>query len=224
MDPKLRSLLHTYASDLMDGIDTLTHLSDRHFEQGLYPLWVQVDQQIPGPGLQYAYWMQGELRDYPFSYEFERVLRPLRYVVYHLHDIGTPYMSTREIVFAIGCHLEGCVKDLCEVTKFSQPESFRTGWGRRSLGQLVKKRQLRKCLGEDLCCAITSFCDLAWNRAKHDYCNRGSPDPMIPFADAVASYFLARALGAEVLRASGRLEHVIQAIRNERARLEDQID
>ena len=47
---------------------------------------------------------------------------------------------------------------------------------------------------------------------------------MISFADAVAGYFLVRALGAKVLRASGRLEPVVQAIRNERARLADRID
>ena len=47
---------------------------------------------------------------------------------------------------------------------------------------------------------------------------------MIPFADVVAGYFLARALDAKVLRASGRLEPIVQTIRNERERLEDQID
>ena len=33
---------------------------------------------------------------------------------------------------------------------------------------------------------------------------------MNPFVDAVGSYFLARALGADVLQTSGRFEHVIQ--------------
>ena len=47
---------------------------------------------------------------------------------------------------------------------------------------------------------------------------------MIPFADTVAGYFLARTLDAKVLRASGRLEPIVQTIRNERERLEDQID
>ena len=226
MDPTLRGLLQTHTNGLIGDINTLAQMADCNFEQDLYPLWVRVDEQIPGPGLQYAYWMQGELRDYPFDYEIEQVVRPLRYVVYGLHAIGTPYMSTREIVFAIGGHLEGCVNDLCGVTKFDQPK-FRTVF--LPLGGLVHLPLVQQRLDKDVRRAITSFCQLLWNPAKHDYHkdnrhNRRSPDPMIPFADAVAGYFLARALGAKVLRASGRLEPVVQAIRNERARLEDQID
>ena len=229
MNPQLRDLLQVHTNGLIGDIHTLTQMADRNFEQDLYPLWVRVDEQIQGPGLQHAYWIQGELRGYPFDYGIEQVVRPLRYVVYGLRDIGTPYMSTREIVFAIGCHLEGCVKDLCGVTKYSQPENFRTAWGKMSLGKLMLAPWIRHRLGKDVCGAVMTFCRLLWNPAKHDYHksnrhNRRSPDPMIPFADAVPGYFLARALGAEVLRASGRLEPVVQAIRNERARLADRID
>ena len=222
MNPQLRDLLQAHTNGLIGDINTLSQMADHNFEHDLYPLWVQVDEQIPGPGLQYAYWQDGQLVDYPFSFGFEQVVRPLRYVVYGLHDIGTPYMSTREIVFAIGCHLEGCVKDLCGVTKYNQPK-FRTAF--QPLGGLVKGHPfVLQRLGKDARRAITSFCRLLWNPAKHDYYNRGSRDPMIPFADAVAGYFLARALGAKVLRASGRLEPVVQAIRIELDRLEDQID
>ena len=223
MNPQLRDLLQVHTNGLIGDIHTLAQMADRNFEQDLYPLWVRVDEQIQGPGLQHAYWIQGELRDYPFDYGIEQVVRPLRYVVYGLRDIGTPYMSTREIVFAIGCHLEGCVKDLCGVTKCSQPE-YRTAF--QPLSKLVKRHPVvRQRLGKDVRGAITTFCQLLWNPAKHDYETRHQfPDPMIPFADAVAGYFLARALGAEVLRASGRLEPVVQAIRNERARLADRID
>ena len=230
MNPQLRDLLQVHTNGLIGDIHTLAQMADRNFEQDLYPLWVRVDERIPGPGLQYAYWKQGELRGYPFDYGIEQVARPLRYVVYGLHDIGTPYMSTRGIVFAIGCHLEGCVKDLCGVTKYNQPVSLRTVWGHLPLGALVSKKNpwhpwLRHRLGKDACRAIASFCRLLWNPAKHKYETRHqSSGPMIPFADAVAGYFLARALGAEVLRASGRLEPVVQAIRNERARLADRID
>ncbi len=227
MDPTLRGLLQTHTNGLIGDINTLAQMADCNFEQDLYPLWVQVDEQIPGPGLQFAYWKDGQLADYPFDYGIEQVVRPLRYVVYGLHAIGTPYMSTREIVSSIGGHLEGCVKDLCGVTKFDQPQ-FRTAF--LSLGGLVKHHPLVcQRLDKDVRRAITSFCRLLWNPAKHVYHkdnrhNRRSPDPMIPFADAVAGYFLARALGAKVLCASGRLEPVVQTIRNERARLEDQID
>ena len=230
MNPQLRDLLQVHTNGLVGNIDTLAQMADRNFEQDLYPLWIRVDERIPGPGLQYAYWMQGKLRDYPFDYGIERVVRPLRYVVYGLRDIGTPYMNTRLIVSSIGGHLEGCVKDLCGVTTFNQPMTFRRWWVHRPLGTLVSKKNptnlwLRQRLGKDVCGAITTFCRLLWNPAKHDYeTPHGSPDPMIPFADAVAGYFLARALGAEALRASDRLEPVVQAIRNERNRLADRID
>ena len=138
MNLELRNLLETYTNGLMAEIDQLTVLSDYHFEQDLYPLWVSVDNRIPGPGLQYAYWRKGELADYPFDYEFECIVRPLRYVVYSVHDIGTPYMSTRQIVYCIGAHLEGCVKDLCGTTRYRQPGSFRTGLGILSLGSLAR--------------------------------------------------------------------------------------
>lgn len=223
MNPTLRCLLEAHANGLVGDIDALTQWDDRNFERDLYPLWVRVDEQIAGPGLQYAYWKDGQLVDYPFSYGFEQVLRPLRYVVYGLHAVGTPYISTRLIVYSIGGHLEGCVKDLCGVTKCSQP-AYRTAF--LTLGGLVKHHPfVRQRLGKDVRSAITSFCRLLWNPAKHKYETRdGSPNPMIPFADTVAGYFLARALGAEVLRASDRLEPVVQTIRNERDRLEDQID
>lgn len=235
MNPQLRDILQAHTNGLIGDINTLAQMADRNFEQDLYPLWVQVDERIPGPGLQYAYWKDGQLVDYPFDFEFERVLRPLRYVVYGLHAVGTPYMSTREIVFTVGCHLEGCVKDLCGVTKYRQPVSLRTVWGHLPLGALVRRKNpwypwlSRRLGGRDVCRAIASFCQLVWNPAKHDYHkydphNRRSPDPMIPFADAVAGYFLARALGAKVLRASGRLERVVRATRLELDRLEDQID
>ena len=215
MNPQLRDLLQVHTNGLVGDIDTLVQRSNRNFEQDLYPLWVRVDERIPGPGLQYAYWKPGYLPDYPFDHEFEQVLRPLRYVVHFVYGLFPPG-HTRAFVADSGGHLEGCVKDLCGVTRINQPK-FRTAF--MPLGGLVKRHPfVRQRLGQDACDAITTFCQLLWNPAKHDYCNRGSPDPMIPFADAVAGYFLARALGAKALHASNRLEPVVQAIRNERAR------
>ena len=222
MNPQLRDLLQVHSHGLVDDIHSLAQMADRNFEQDLYPLWVRVDERIPGPGLQYAYRKQGELRGYPFDYGIEQVARPLRHVVYGLRDIGTPYMSTREIVFTIGGHLEGCVKDLCGVTRINQP-MYRTGF--LPLGGLVKYHPfVRQRLGRDVRGAITTFCRLLWNPANPGIDLRHpSPDPMIPFADAVAGYFLARALGAKVLRASGRLEPVVQRIRNEQVQWADRI-
>ena len=117
---------------------------------------------------------------------------------------GTPYLRTREMVFAMGVHLEGCVKDLCGVTGYGQPESFRTGFGFLPLGRLVQTSGVKKRLGKSLCDILAWFCQRYWNPAKHDYPS-GSPDPMITLADAVGCYFLARALGVSVLRAAWRL-------------------
>ena len=188
-------------------------MSDSNFEQDLYPLWVQVDKRIPGPGLQYAFWRGGKLLGYPFSTEFELIVRPLRYVVYSVHFIGTQYMSTRDIVQDVGAHLEGCVKDFYGVTQYNQPISIRTSLGHLPLGALASNPWAQKSLGRPLCRAITKFCRLAWNPAKHDFRNSGSLDPMIPFPDAVCSYFLARALGARVLQATRRLEPLVEAIK-----------
>ena len=216
MNPQLRDLLQVHTNGLVGDIDTLVQRSNRNFDPDLIPLWVRVDERIPGPGLQYAYWKQGHSPNYPFDYEFEQVLRPLRYVVHFVYGLFPPG-HTRALVADSGGHLEGCVKDLCGVTRINQPK-FRTAF--LPLGGLVKRHPVvRQRLGKDVCGAITTFCRLLWNPAKHDYeTPHGSPDPMIPFADAVAGYFLARALGAEALRASDRLEPVVQAIRNERNR------
>lgn len=65
MNPTLRCLLEVHANGLVGDIDTLTQWDDRNFERDLYPLWVRVDKQIAGPGLQYAYWKDGQLVDYP---------------------------------------------------------------------------------------------------------------------------------------------------------------
>ena len=141
-------------------------------------------------------------------------------MVQDLQQIGTPFLRTRHIVQDIGAHLEGCVKELHGVTQINQTVSPRTSLGFLPLGALAKGSPwVRKRLGNTLCRDIVQFCQLAWNHAKHEYRNNGSPDPMIPFADAVGCYFLARSLGAEVMQASGQLECVEETVMRERGRL-----
>ena len=220
MNSKLRKLLEIHVNSLVPDINQLAVLSDHSFENELYPLWVQVDNEIRGPSLKHAYWRDGQLIGYPNTLEFEIITRPLVYVVYGLRDIGTPYLSTRQIVLHIGAHLEGCVKELHGVTQVNQTMSLRSLPGFWPLGKLVKRSPwVRQRLGKLLCDDIVQFCRLAWNPAKHEYRNNGSPDPMIPFADAVGYYFLARALGAKVLLATGLLECIEEVVANERARL-----
>ena len=124
-------------------------------------------------------------------------------------------MSTCKIVFFIGAHLEGCVKDLCGETKYQQPVSFRTAWGHMPLGTLVKIPWFGKSLRRSLCHAITKFHRLDWHPANHDFTNNGSPDPLTIFPDAVCSCFLARARGAQVLQVTGRLDPLMQAAEEE---------
>ena len=61
MNPQLRDLLQVHTNGLIGDIHSLAQMADRNFEQDLYPLWVRVDEQIPGPGLQYAYWRRAGL-------------------------------------------------------------------------------------------------------------------------------------------------------------------
>ena len=182
LNPELRILLETHTNGLVPEIDQLAVLSDYSFEEELYPLWVQVDNEIRGLGLKYAYWREGKLIGYPNTLEFEIITRPLVYVVQNLQQIGTPFLSTRHIVQDIGAHLEGCVKELHGVTQINQTASLRTSLGFLPLGALAKRDPwVRKRLGNTLCRDIVQFCQLAWNPAKHEYRNNGSPDPMIPF-------------------------------------------
>ena len=50
MNPQLRDLLQAHTNGLIGDINTLAQMADCNFEQDLYPLWVQVDEQIAGPG------------------------------------------------------------------------------------------------------------------------------------------------------------------------------
>ena len=81
MNKELRALLQTHTPGLLMDIDHLARLSDFSFEPELYLLWVQVDRQVRGLGLQYSYWRNCKLLGFLNSLEFERIARPLIYVV-----------------------------------------------------------------------------------------------------------------------------------------------
>ena len=72
-------------------------------------------------------------------------------------------------------------------------------------------RHVRSLLGAMLADAISQFCRISWNQAKHQYSN-GYPKSVISVEDAIGSYFVVRALGAEVLVIAGRMEALTKAI------------
>ena len=45
---------------------------------------MEADRQIPGAGIHSSVWAGSDKYDYPFDYEFEGVLRPLRYIPTYL--------------------------------------------------------------------------------------------------------------------------------------------
>ena len=76
------------------------------------------------------------------------------------------------------------------------------------LGRLVQTCSVRKRLGEGLTKALQAYVP-SWNRAKHEY-ETGTPDSGIPIDSALGNYFAARILGAEVLKAAGCLDQVVE--------------
>ena len=63
----------------------------------------------------------------------------------------------------------------------------------------------------DLVGAITQYTP-SWNVAKHDYDGGGRPQSVITLDDAIRNYFVARSLGAAVLKSIGSLSRTVQAI------------
>ena len=59
--------------------------------------------------------------------------------------------------------------------------------------------------------AISQFCRISWNQAKHQYSD-GDPKSVISVEDAIGSYFVVRALGAKVLVVAARMEALTKAI------------
>ena len=159
--------------------------------------------------MQYAEWSK-TTPYYPFSQEFDGVVRPLRYIPYYLASGISLEMMSRIIVANSGGHVEECVKELCRVRAIP----YRV-YSRAPLGRLVKRRHVRSLLGATLVDAISQFCRISWNQAKHQYSN-SIPMSIISVEDAIGGYFVARALGANVLVVAGRLDALNKAMEDAR--------
>ena len=165
-----------------------------------FDMLAEADAEIPGPGMHTAIW-DGENRRYayPFDYEFEGILRGLRYIPAYLARAWEQPEFARSVVQTAGGCLEGCIKDI-----------FRAGprrhvYGKKPLGSLARTAHAKNMFGADLADAIAQFADAAANPAKHDYQTGRGARPRFSFDDTVSAYFLARVLGAAVLDATGRI-------------------
>ncbi len=207
---QLQSLLAAHTNSTASDLQQVFTVPVMSFKNDLFPLLSDLDSGIPGIGMQYAVWSK-TTPHYPFSKEFDAIVRPLRYVPYFL-AAGIPFeMVTRSIAKDAGGHLESCVKELGRT-------HLDVRWScyvRKPLGALVKVKPIRLRIGEPLATAITEFSQISWNQAKHQYSD-GSPTSVISVEDAIGSYFVARALGAEVLKKAGRLEPLVDAINEAR--------
>ena len=203
----LQSILETYAEGVFSGLDEAFDRPVLNFRRDLYPLLSGLDSRIPSISMQYAIWSE-TTPHYPFSQEFDGVVRPLRYVPFQLASRVPFPMIAREIASNSGGHLEECVKELCRVRGIN---------ARGPLGALVRASSVRSCLSAVLSHSISQFCDISWNKAKHQYTD-GRPTSIITVEDAKGSYFAARVLGARVLEVAARLEALTKAIEAARDR------
>ena len=205
MNPVLQTILEDYADGVLGGLEEAFERPVLNFRRDLYPTLSLLDTKIPGIGMQFAVWSE-TTPHYPFSQEFDGVVRPLRYIPYALAS-GVPFeMMARDIVSNSGGHLEECIKELCRVRGIAGKY-----YSRVPLGSLANRHHVRSFLGAMLADAISQFCRISWNQAKHQYAD-GYPKSVISVQDAIGSYFVVRALGARVLIVAGRMDALITAI------------
>ncbi len=210
MNPIFQDILEDYAGGVLSGLQEAFEMPILNFRRDLYPSLSLLDSQIPGIGMQYAVWSK-TTPHYPFSQEFDGVVRPLRYIPYYLASGVSFKMIARHIVVNSGGHLEECVKELCRVR--GTPSKY---YSHIPLGGLANSSHVRLLLGPMLADAISQFSRISWNQAKHQYSD-GYPRSVISVEDAIGSYFVVRALGAKILVIAGRMEALTKAIDDAKA-------
>ena len=210
MDSELQDLIETHTNGLLDRMREAFLQPVRNFQNDLYPILADLDSRIPGIGMQYAIWSK-TTPHYPFSEEFDSIVRPLRYVPYELASGGTPQLHARNIAICSGMHLESCVKEFCRVSDLHNLD-----YGRMPLGRLANQKLVRSLLEFPLADSLCTYSEML-NQAKHEY-SGSSPASLISVEDALGRYFAARALGSEILVLGGRLEPLVQAMEETRRR------
>ena len=181
----------------LDGLLTATV----PFKPHVHDFLVAIDREIPGAGIHSAVWQAPDNYHYPFDYDFERVLRPLRYIPAYLSMAWHDSIHVRAVVSYATAHLEGCIK-----------KALGKELGRQPLGALLDSSAARRRLGEEAASRMTEFVHLVGNPSKHEYTNDRSRGPVFIYADAVFAYFLARHFGADALAASGEIERLVSVV------------
>ena len=138
MNSVLENLLETHAYGVFSGLQKALDTPVLNFKRDLYPSLAALDSEIPGIGMQYATWEEGTPH-YPFSMEFDSVVRPLRYVPYYLAGMRRLGMIARDVVQESGAHLESCLKELCQVNGLTSGR-----YNHASLGVLARNREVRE--------------------------------------------------------------------------------
>ena len=202
---RLEELARSHLPDVDHMLAELDRLRARRvpFKPAVHDFFVDIDREIPGAGIHSAVWQTPDLYDYPFDYEFERVLRPLRYVPAYLSSAWHDSIHVRAVVFNAAAHLEGCIK-----------KALRKDHARQPLGALLETSAAKRLIGEEAMSGMTEFVHLAGNPSKHEYTNDRSRGPVFIYEDAVLAYFLARRFGAIALMASGQLNELVASVEN----------
>lgn len=199
---RLESLAHDQLPDYAPVRAGLAQLeaASPPFNPQVQDFLLGVDREIPGAGIHSAVWNGPDRYDYPFDYEFEAVLRPLRYVPVYLSLAWGDPIHVRSVVQMATAHLEGCVKKALGREDAKQP-----------LGALLRTASAKKIMSADALAGASEFVRLVGNPSKHDYTNDRSRGSVFIYEDAVFAYFLARRFGAHAMGLSGHLEGLVAA-------------
>lgn len=204
---RLEELARSHLPDVDHMLAELDRLRARArslpFKPAVHDFLVGIDREIPGAGLHSAVWQSNDRCDYPFDYEFERVLRPLRYIPSYLSLAWRDSIHVRAVVSNAVAHLEGCIK-----------KALRKDHARQPLGTLLETSAAKRLIDEEAISGMTEFVRLVGNPSKHEYTNDRSRGPVFIYEDAVFAYFLARRFGAIALMASGQLDGLVASVEN----------
>ena len=199
---RLESLAEEHLPDVAHVRSELARMeaASPPFNPQVHEFLIEADRQIPGAGIHTAVWIGSDKYDYPFDYDFERVLRPLRYIPTYLSLAWGDPIHVRAVVQNSTAHLEGCVKKALSKVDAKQP-----------LGALLGTPAAKKLMSADALAGASEFVRLVGNPSKHDYTNDRHHGSVFIYEDAVLAYFLARRFGAQALEASADLDDLITA-------------
>jgi len=198
MKEKIRTLLTMCLPTLAKEIEIEVVKPIIDFKNDSYPRLAALDAQIPGVGMHYVFW-EDWTPWFPFSVEFDGILRPLSYVPYLLASNVGVSTASRLITQTKGGHVQECLVEFSTVQNLRKP---------KIIGKWVKEYESE--LGQDLSIRVLDYLSSSWNVGKHNFAI-GSPESVIPVAHTLAYYIIARSLGTDILIKCNRLQAVVTA-------------